>query len=91
MRGGSYSNQTRVGTFRVFRRHRHHVSGLYGSPMPWSQFFSGGQAFHGSSLMMNPFVGHSHGCVNMYNEDARQLWRITHRVNLNVHVYGPWS
>ena len=91
VRGGSASNKTRVGNWRVFRRDRHHTSSLYGSPMPWSQFFSGGQAFHGSSLMMNPFVGHSHGCVNMYNEDARQLWRITHRVNLNVHVYGRWS
>ena len=91
VRGGSASNKTRVGNWRVFRRDRHHTSSLYGSPMPWSQFFSGGQAFHGSSLMMNPFVGHSHGCVNMYNEDARQLWALTHRVNLNVHVYGPWS
>lgn len=91
VRGGSVSHKTRVGNFRVFRRHRHHTSGLFGSPMPWSQFFSGGQAFHGSSLMMNPFVGHSHGCVNMYNEDARQLWALTHRVNLNVHVYGRWS
>ena len=91
VRGGSASHKTRVGNWRVFRRDRHHTSSLYGSPMPWSQFFSGGQAFHGSSKMMNPFVGHSHGCVNMYNEDARQLWALTHRVNLNVHVYGPWS
>lgn len=91
VRGGSASNKTRVGNWRVFRRDRHHTSSLYGSPMPWSQFFSGGQAFHGSSLMMNPFVGHSHGCVNMYNEDARQLWALTHKVNLKVHVYGKWS
>ncbi len=91
VRGGARGYETRTGRFTVFRRDRDHVSSLYGSPMPYSQFFSGGQAFHGSSYMTNPFRGHSHGCVNMYIEDARQLWRITHDVRLNVHVYGRWS
>jgi lipoprotein-anchoring transpeptidase ErfK/SrfK len=41
--------------------------------------------------MMDPFSGHSHGCVNMYIEDARQLWSLTSNVRLGVHVYGRWS
>ncbi len=41
--------------------------------------------------MMDPFVDHSHGCVNMYIEDAHQLWRLTSQVRLKVHVYGAWD
>jgi lipoprotein-anchoring transpeptidase ErfK/SrfK len=59
--------------------------------MPYSQFFSGGEAFHGSATMTDPFTGHSHGCINMYNEDARQLWRLASTVRLAVHVHGAWS
>lgn len=91
VRGGSASTPTRVGKFKVFYRDKDHVSSLFDSPMPHSQFFSGGQAFHGSPLMMNPFVGHSHGCVNMYREDARQLWQLTAKHPLKVRVYGAWS
>ena len=91
MRGGDRGYETRTGTFRVFRRDKDHVSGIYGTPMPYSQFFSGGQAFHGSPFMMDPWQDHSHGCVNMYIEDARQLWSMTHDVNLNVHINGRWD
>lgn len=91
VRGGSYEHKTRTGDYTVYRRERRHRSGLYGSPMPYSQFFSGGQALHGSRNMMDPYVGHSHGCVNMYVEDARQLWNLTHHRRLRVHVYGRWS
>jgi Putative peptidoglycan binding domain/L,D-transpeptidase catalytic domain len=91
VRGGSSSHPTRVGRFKVFYRDKDHVSSLYDSPMPHSQFFSGGQAFHGSALMMDPFVGHSHGCVNMYREDARQLWQLTAKHPLKVRVYGAWD
>ena len=91
VRGGSSDHATRVGRFTVFYRDKDHVSSLYGSPMPYSQFFSGGQAFHGSALMMDPFVDHSHGCVNMYIEDARQLWKLTSKKKLKVRVYGAWD
>ena len=91
VRGGGSDSQTRTGDFAVYYRDIDHVSGLYDSPMPYSQFFSGGQAFHGSATMVDPFEGHSHGCINMYAEDARQLWRLTSRVPLAVHVHGAWS
>jgi peptidoglycan hydrolase-like protein with peptidoglycan-binding domain len=92
VRGGSYDQQTRTGNFTVFRRSKDHRSGLYdGAPMPYSQFFSGGQALHGSRFMMDPFEGHSHGCVNFWVEDARQLWNLTYDKRLRVHVYGAWD
>ena len=91
VRGGGSTTQTRLGTHRVYYRDIDHVSGLYGSPMPYAQFFDGGEALHGSRLMMTPFVDHSHGCINMYVEDARQLWNLTHDKILWVTVYGAWS
>lgn len=91
VRGGSSSTPTRTGNFRVYYRDIDHYSARFDAPMPFSQFFSGGQALHGSRLMMDPFVGHSHGCVNFWTEDAAQLWRLTAANPLRVHVYGAWS
>jgi peptidoglycan hydrolase-like protein with peptidoglycan-binding domain len=91
VRGGDSSYPTRVGNTRVYLRDKNHISTIYGTPMPYSQFFNGGQALHGSPFMMDPFVDHSHGCVNMYIEDARQLWSMTSTKRLYVSVYGAWD
>jgi hypothetical protein len=92
VRGGAADKQTRTGDFQVQWRDEDHTSRTYGgAPMPYSQFFSGGQALHGSRVMMNPYVGHSHGCVNFWVEDARQLWNLTSNKKLFVHVYGAWD
>jgi peptidoglycan hydrolase-like protein with peptidoglycan-binding domain len=91
VRGGDRGYETRVGDFQVFLRDKDHVSGIYGTPMPYSQFFSGGQAFHGSPFMTDPWQDHSHGCVNMFIEDARQLWVLTSGVTLGVHINGKWD
>ncbi|MBA3266141.1 MAG: murein L,D-transpeptidase [Nocardioidaceae bacterium] len=92
VRGGAKGRyETRVGNSYVYYRNIDHYSQLYDSPMPYAQFFDGGQAYHGSSYMMDPFVGHSHGCVNMYIEDARQLWKVTSNKYLKVTVYGAWD
>lgn len=91
VRGGATSTPTRTGSFVVYYRDIDHWSSTFHTPMPYSQFFSGGQALHGSRLMMDPFVGHSHGCVNFWVEDARQLWNLTSTVTLHVRVYGAWG
>ncbi|HET8602905.1 MAG TPA: L,D-transpeptidase family protein [Marmoricola sp.] len=91
VRMGASSTPTRLGTHRVYWRDIDHVSSTFNSPMPYSQFFDGGEALHGSVLMIDPFVGHSHGCVNFYLEDARQLWRLTSTKRLVVTVHGAWS
>ncbi|MGH3333756.1 MAG: L,D-transpeptidase family protein [Nocardioidaceae bacterium] len=92
VRGGASDSPTRVGNFEVQWRDEDHTSSQFGgAPMPYSQFFSGGQALHGSRNMMDPYVGHSHGCVNLWVEDARQLWNLTHDKRLFVHVYGAWD
>lgn len=92
VRGGDYYMQTRTGNFTVYYRDIDHYSAMYdGSPMPYSQFFSRGEALHGSRYMVDPFVDHSHGCVNMWVKDARQLWNLTSTTKLHVHVYGAWD
>lgn len=92
VRGGSSTTQTRTGDYQVYWRDIDHTSSRFGdAPMPYSQFFDGGQALHGSRLMMDPWVGHSHGCVNFWTEDARQLWLTTSQRRLFVHVYGDWD
>ncbi|MBA2698201.1 MAG: murein L,D-transpeptidase [Nocardioidaceae bacterium] len=92
VRGGMSQHKTRLGTNAVYYRDIDHKSATYdGSPMPYSQFFDGGEALHGSGFMIDPFSGHSHGCVNMFIEDARQLWNITVSKRLVVTVYGAWS
>ncbi len=94
VRGGGSTTQTRTGNSSVYYRDKDHVSSLYDSKMPYAQFFDGGEALHGSVMMMNPFSGHSHGCVNFYIEDASQLWTLTAGLplkTLKVHVYGAWS
>jgi hypothetical protein len=92
VRGGGYYTPTRLGNFKVFLRDIDHYSTTFNNaPMPYSQFFSGGEALHGSRYMVDPFSGHSHGCINMWVKDARQLWNLTSTRNLHVHVYGAWS
>lgn len=91
VRGGAYSLQTVLGTYRVYWRDLHHRSHQYhNAPMPYSQFFYDGEAVHGSATMMDPRVGHSAGCINMYIEDAAVLWRLTDGSSNVVTVYGPW-
>jgi hypothetical protein len=95
VRGGRTELQTVVGNYSIYARNAKQVSSIYDSaPMPYSQFFYKGQAFHGSASMVNPFVGHSHGCINMYVEDSYQLWQSTAGLplkTLKVHIYGDWN
>ena len=66
VRFGSELTPTREGQFRVEWKSRDHVSTLYGSAMPYSMFFSGGQAVHYSAdFARNGYNGSSHGCVNV--------------------------
>ncbi|QNP75864.1 L,D-transpeptidase family protein [Streptomyces roseirectus] len=86
VRSGRDGYETRTGWHRVYWRDRDHYSSLYdGAPMPYSQFFDGGQAFHGT--YGNLFAGGSHGCVNLRLADARRLWSAL-KLDDAVFVYG---
>ncbi|WP_269439522.1 L,D-transpeptidase, partial [Streptomyces clavuligerus] len=64
---------TRTGWFEIFRREREFWSTQFEGPMPFAQFFSGGQALHASYRPIFEDPG-SHGCVNLRYDDARALW-----------------
>ncbi len=66
VRFGSENTPTREGSFTVYRKNRDWTSTLFGSKMPYSMFFSGGEAVHYSSdFAARGYAGASHGCVNV--------------------------
>lgn len=67
-RFGASGTPTRAGSFRIYWKDADHVSKLFGSSMPFSLFFDGGQAVHYSSdFAARGLNGASHGCVNIKN------------------------
>ncbi|WP_079064961.1 L,D-transpeptidase family protein [Streptomyces olivochromogenes] len=86
MRSGRAGYRTRTGSFKVYWKHKSHWSTLYNTPMPYSQFFSGGEAFHAIYGSIYDPNG-SYGCVNLRLADARSLWNVT-KTNDHVYVWG---
>ncbi len=85
VRFGSEYTPTREGTFAVFQKNRTWTSTLFGSSMPFSMFFSGGQAVHYSSdFAARGYAGASHGCVNV--RDYNGLASLFDQVNLGDKV-----
>lgn len=86
IRSGKPGYETRMGTYSVYWRNEEHTSTLYDAPMPFAQFFSGGQAFHGRYRTIHYEPG-SHGCVNLSYRDAERLWKTLRRGD-TVHIFG---
>ena len=90
VRFGASATPTREGVFHVFLKDADHVSNLYGSPMPYSMFFSGGQAVHYSSDFASVgYAGASHGCVNV--RDYVGLAHVYSQVQVGDTVVVYWS
>ncbi len=88
VRFGADRTPTREGLFHVGWKARHHVSSIYHSSMPYSMFFSGGQAVHYSSdFAARGYNGASHGCVNVRNLAGIQSLFGQVRVGDKVVVY----
>jgi hypothetical protein len=89
-RFGCAGMRTREGTFKVYRKSRHHVSGTFHSAMPYSMFFSGGQAVHYSANFARVgYNGCSHGCVNIRARST--LSWIFDQIRIGDRVYVYWS
>ncbi|MFC1417140.1 L,D-transpeptidase [Streptacidiphilus cavernicola] len=86
VRTGRRGYVTRTGLWHVYSRQLHHWSTLYNVAMPYSEFFSGGEAFHGLNEPMSTPPG-SHGCVNMNTWDAKKLWGVL-KLHDPVQVFG---
>jgi len=90
VRFGDESTPTREGEFEVEWKDADHVSTLFHTAMPYSMFFSGGQAVHYSSdFATYGYSGASHGCVNVRDYDAiAQLYNL---VDVGDTVVVYWS
>lgn len=89
VRVGRPSLPTREGTFHIYLKSTNWWSTLYNVRMPYSQFFSGGEAIHYSvDFATNGYYGGgSHGCVNMRDlAGAKWLYSQT-RIGDKVVVY----
>ncbi|MDT7846682.1 L,D-transpeptidase family protein [Streptomyces justiciae] len=89
MRSGRTAYPTRGGWHKIYWKHKNHVSTLYHQPMPYAQFFDGGQAFHAVYGSIFTTVG-SMGCVNLRIGDARKLWSVL-KTGDRVFVWGRRS
>ncbi len=66
---------TPLGTFTPYRLERMHYSTLYdNAPMPWSIFFSGNYAIHGTTAVDRLGTPASAGCVRLEPGNARLLF-----------------
>lgn len=72
---------TPVGTFRPQWLARYHQSSLYdNAPMPWSIFFSGNYAIHGTTAVERLGAPASAGCVRLAPEHAEVLFGLVREV-----------
>ena len=68
---------TPIGTYSPLYMQKMHYSKKYhNSPMPYSIFFKGGYAIHGTRSISR--LGHiaSHGCVRLHPRDAKSLYAL---------------
>ncbi len=86
VRFGSSETPTRNGKFGVYSKVPYLISDLSGTPMPFSLFFSGGQAVHFSpGFRRDGYNGSSLGCVNVRSlKDAKWIY---HHTPLRTPVY----
>jgi lipoprotein-anchoring transpeptidase ErfK/SrfK len=68
---------TPIGSFRPYLLKRMHYSSRYeNSPMPYSVFFHGGYAIHGTGYLKSLGRPVSHGCVRLHPRNAALLYRL---------------
>ena len=73
-RSGYYTPR---GSYRPTRMHKMWYSRKYdNSPMPYSIFFTGGYAIHGTNYVNSLGRPASHGCVRLHPSNARTLFNL---------------
>ena len=66
---------TPTGNYRPTRMTKMHYSRKYNnSPMPYSIFFRGGYAIHGTGAVKRLGSPASHGCIRLHTDNARALY-----------------
>ncbi|MEV6576940.1 L,D-transpeptidase family protein [Streptomyces sp. NPDC051582] len=89
VRFGSENTPTREGQFKVEWKAKDWTSTIYHTPMPYSMFFSQGQAVHYSAdFAARGYAGASHGCVNV--RDKAKLASLFEQVQVGDKVVVYW-
>ncbi|MEU3404727.1 L,D-transpeptidase family protein [Streptomyces sp. NPDC006670] len=89
VRFGSENTPTREGLFQVEWKAKDWTSTIYHTPMPYSMFFSQGQAVHYSAdFAARGYAGASHGCVNV--RDKAKLSALFDQVRVGDQVVVYW-
>jgi lipoprotein-anchoring transpeptidase ErfK/SrfK len=74
---GRTGYRTPAGRYQPYLlRRMHYSSKYYNSPMPYSIFFRGGYAIHGTSDIRRLGGPASHGCIRLHTANARELFAI---------------
>ena len=69
--------RTPVGNFRPYWLNKNHRSSIYrGAPMPYSVFFRGGYAIHGTYETSKLGRAVSHGCVRLHPSSAALFFNL---------------
>ncbi|MHA6642055.1 L,D-transpeptidase [Mesorhizobium sp. A623] len=69
------------GTYRPQRMHKMWYSRKYEmSPMPWSVFYHGGYAIHGTNAVKRLGTPASHGCVRLRTVNAAKFYALVKEV-----------
>jgi lipoprotein-anchoring transpeptidase ErfK/SrfK len=75
--------RTPTGTFRPYRLERMWYSTIYDhAPMPWSIFFRGGYAIHGTTDLAHLGRPASHGCVRLHPDNAKILYGLIRKLGM---------
>lgn len=75
---------TPTGNFKPIRMHKMWYSSKYeNSPMPYSIFFHGGYAIHGTGDIKHLGQVASHGCVRLHPDNAEKLFDLVNQVGMN--------
>jgi lipoprotein-anchoring transpeptidase ErfK/SrfK len=72
---------TPTGRYRPTRMTKMHYSRKYdNAPMPYSIFFRGGYAIHGTDAVKRLGSPASHGCIRLHTDNARKLYGMVKQV-----------
>jgi len=85
---------TPTGNYRPKRMHTMWYSRKYHmSPMPYSVFFRGGYAIHGTSAVRKLGRPASHGCIRLRKANARKFYRLIKRYGMgktSIRISNGW-
>ncbi|HEY9057716.1 MAG TPA: L,D-transpeptidase [Aurantimonas sp.] len=74
---------TPTGSWRPKRTHRMWYSRKYDmSPMPYSVFYHGGYAIHGTNAVSRLGRPASHGCVRLHTANARIFYSLVKKIGM---------